>query len=94
VFPLLANGRPYTGGMTGYNYNTYWDSVKQNLATNWEQVSKAGQVMEATSEHAIVKAIGSMLSNSNLLGTAESYEHKRVAQLQGMAYKGEKVEKK
>jgi hypothetical protein len=78
--------------MTGYNYNTYWDSVKQNLATNWEQVSKAGQVMEATSEHSIVRAFGSMLSDSDLLWMADkSYEERRITQLQGMAYKGEAV---
>lgn len=93
VFPLLANGRPYTGGMVGYNYNTYWDSVKQNLATNWEQVSKAGQVMEATSEHSIIKSVGAILSDTNLFGTVESYEDKRLEQLKRMAYKGEEAKK-
>lgn len=90
VFPLLYNGRPYTGGMTGYNYNTYLESLKANFNENWAQVSKAGAVMEATSQQSVVKAVGSMLADSNAFGLSDSYNDKQIERLQKMTYKGVK----
>lgn len=90
VFPLLYNGRPYTGGMTGYNYNTYYESLKANFNENWSQVTKAGAVMQATSEQSVVKAVGGMLADSNAFGLSESYNDKQIERLQKMSYKGVK----
>lgn len=90
IFPLLYNGRPYTGGMTGYNYNTYLESLKANFNENWSQVTKAGAVMQATSEQSVVKAVGGMLADSNAFGLSESYNDKQIERLQKMSYKGVK----
>lgn len=90
VFPILYNGRPYTGGMTGYNYNTYLESLKANFNENWSQVTKAGAVMEATSEQSVVKAVGGMLADSNAFGLSDSYNDKQIERLQKMTYKGVK----
>lgn len=90
MFPILYNGRPYVAGITGYNYNSYLDSLKQNFNENWRKVSTAGAVMQATSSNSMVKAVGSVLANSDALGISQSYNEKKLeklSKLESMSYK-------
>ena len=46
--------------------------------------------MEATSQQSVVKAVGSMLADSNAFGLSDSYNDKQIERLQKMTYKGVK----
>lgn len=39
-FPINYIGRPYTAGISGYRYNSWWESKKENLSRNTGYVTK------------------------------------------------------
>lgn len=79
IFPILYNGRPYTGGLSGYNYNTYWEAAKENMTTNWKAVTKAATSIEATSENTLLKSVSGMVANTNLpAGYGDSFNQFQI----------------
>ena len=49
-YPLIKNGKPYVGGMTGVIRNSYWDSLTTEVGRTWDSVYKATSILSASSK--------------------------------------------
>lgn len=46
-FPLMRNGKPYVGGMTGAIRNSWWDSKKLEVTKLGKQISKSAALLSS-----------------------------------------------
>lgn len=61
-FPAAYNGRPFVAGISGYSYDTYFESKMKNWDRNMMTISKAGYLMGVTSSSTVASLANSWLS--------------------------------
>lgn len=62
LFPASNNGKPFVAGISGYRYDTYFESKLKNFDKNLLTISKAGYLMGMTSSSTVAKIANSWLS--------------------------------
>lgn len=71
-FPINYLGKPYTAGLSGYKFNSWWDSKKNNIKKNVDYVGRVGQAIGLEKGHT---------SFSRFLTTLSSDDSTIVSQL-------------